>query len=222
MSGSPEIRLLITGKMGSGKSFAGDYLATKHGAVCWSRTELMKRLAHSVADYIDAPDPILERIFADPELRAEVRDELFAYSADYEPEPGKPRRLYQDITEICQSYDPLCFERELDARINTVVCDFSLIDDVRSAAAFDYFAGRGYRSLRIDAPETVCRQRMLDRDGYLPSERTFRHPSETELDDVAHEFTIENDGRDLAEFYRQLDELVMRLRSGENDGAAAA
>lgn len=207
------IRLLITGRMGSGKSVAADYLADRHGAVRWSRTELMKRLAHAVADHIDSPDGILERIFPNPDQRAQVRDELLSYVTDYEPEPDKPRRLYQEVTAICQDHDPLCFERELDARIRDVSCDFSLIDDVRSPAAVDYFAARGYSTLRLEASEEVRKARMRARDGYLPSDAVLNHPSETELDAVEHELVIRNDDNGLDAFHRQLDELVAKLRN---------
>lgn len=206
-------RLLITGKMGSGKSFAANYLEEEHGASRWSRTELMKRLAHAVADHIGSPDELLERIFPDPLQRAEVREDLLAYVCRYEPEPGKPRRLYQDITQICQNHDPLCFERELDSRIRAYgEGGFSLIDDVRSRAAFDYFTERGYHSLRIEASEETRLARMLSRDGSLPPKETLEHPSETELDDVEHEFTIRNETSDVADLYAALDRVLKEIR----------
>jgi len=214
-TGKPgSVRLLITGKMGSGKGYCADYISEKFNAQRWSRTELMKLLSHSVADQVGDPDAVLQRIFPDAGLRDEVRAELISYAAGYVSEPGKPRRLYQDVTEICQQHDPLCFERELADRIEKVgECDFFLIDDVRSAAAFDYFTARGYRSLRIEAPEEVRRSRMLARDGYLPSEETFNHPSEIELDTVEHDFTVDNDGADLDAFYAELDRIMLSLKA---------
>lgn len=210
---SRPVRLLITGKMGSGKGYCADYIVEKFGAQRWSRTELMKRLAHSAVDHVGDPDEVLALIFPDASLREEVRRELIAYADHYQLEPGKPRRLYQDITELCQQHDPLCFERELDERINRVgKGGFYLIDDVRSAAAFEYFTACQYSSLRIDAPEEVRRSRMLARDGYLPSEETFQHPSETELDEIVHDFTVNNDGSDREAFYHALDRIVTTLK----------
>jgi len=214
------LRVLLTGSMGSGKSFISSYLTRKHGAMRWSRTELMKRLAHAIADHIGDADDILAKLFAAEDERAQVLAELLAYMDTYAPEPGKPRRLYQDITQICQDHDPLCFERELAQRIESVgVAGFSLIDDVRSRDAFDFFAAHRYITVRVEADEKVRRQRMLDRDGYLPSEATFAHPSETELAGAAHDYCINNDGDDADELYARVDELVARMRA---DSAARA
>jgi dephospho-CoA kinase len=207
---------MITGKMGSGKGFAAARFNHKYGANRWTRTELMKRLAHGFVDHSDMPDEILNRIFADPEHRNEVRNELLDYAAAYQPEPGKPRRLYQEVTAICQQFDPLCFEEELAQRIEASQAQFNLIDDVRSRAAFDYFADLGYRSLRIDCPEEVRKERIMARDGYLPAEEAFLHPSETELDQVTHDFSVVNSGADLNNFYSELDAVYEALGGEEN------
>lgn len=206
------MKLLITGKMGSGKSLAANYLVSEYSAQRWSRTELMKRLAHAVVDHTLPPDPILEKIFPEPNERDAVRSDLLRYSATYMPEFGKPRRLYQDVTEICQEYDPLCFEQELQERIDQSPAEsFCLVDDVRKVSAFEYFVDHGFRSLRIEADEAVRRERILRRDGYLPSEETFTHSSETELDGTEHEFVLWNNEEDLRDFYQKIDQLMKSL-----------
>ena len=91
--------MLLTGSMGSGKSFISAYLTREHGAVRWSRTELMKRLAHAMVDHLGDADAILAQLFDAEDDCAQVRQELLAYANAYVPEPGKPRRLYQDITQ---------------------------------------------------------------------------------------------------------------------------
>jgi len=208
------IKLLITGKMGSGKGFAAARIANRYGATRWTRTELMKRLAHGMVDHSEDPGQILELIFPDPETRSEVLDQLLVYVNHYDAEVGKPRRLYQDITQICQDHDPLCFEVELAKRIeSTAKSNFSLIDDVRSRAAFEYFSGLGYRSLRINASEAVRRERMLRRDGYLPSRTSFEHSSEVELDQIEHEFVIDNNSERLDQFYAAIDDVCAELEA---------
>lgn len=210
------IKMLLTGAMGSGKSFGSAYMAREHAAVRWSRTELMKKLAHAIADRIGDADSLLERVFPDADEREAVREALIQYvTHEYREEPGKPRRLYQDITQICQDQDPLCFERELAERIDRVgEVELSLIDDVRSPEAFEFFAERGYVTVRIDADEKIRRERMLARDGYLPSEETFRHPSETALQETPHQYHLDNSTDDPAHLYRVLDELIAELRGG--------
>lgn len=207
-----QVKLFITGKMGSGKDSAALWFETKYGAERWTRTDLMKRLAHSLIDHVDSPDQYLERLFSDPDELSSVRDELLGYIKTYKPESGKARRLYQDVTEICQKYDPYCFERELDERISMVgEGGFSLVDDVRKLSAFEYFKNKGYLSLRIEASEPIRRQRMLNRDGFLPDPETFRHSSETELDQVEHDFVVLNEKDDPTELIEQLQEVVVKM-----------
>lgn len=215
------MRLLLTGKMGSGKSSVSTYLVGTYGASRWTRSELMKRLAHAAVDGVGDVDACLEAVFPDEEECAVVRREVLAYAARYEPETGKQRRLYQDVAEICQQHDPLCFEMELDERIqaSTSDDDFALVDDVRKLEGFEYFRDQGYTTVRIDANEEVRRARMLRRDGYLPSEETFAHPSETDLDDVPHDHVVDNDSDDPTVLHEQLDALMHRLGISPRDHA---
>ena len=205
-------KLFITGKMGSGKGAAALWLETNCHAQRWTRTDLMKRLAHSLTDYVGNPDEYIARLFDNKEERDHVREELISYTLDYKEESGKPRRLYQDVTEICQKYDPYCFEKELDERINLVKgVQFSLIDDVRKLSAFEFFTDQGYKSLRIQADERIRKQRMLDRDGYLPSPETFNHSSEIELDSVDNDYTIVNNSNDPKKLIEDLKKVAIDL-----------
>lgn len=208
------MKLIITGKMGSGKDFAAAYLEHKYGAQIWARTEMMKRLAHGIVDHTSDPDQILGAVFPEPAERESVRRDLFQYAATYMGELGKPRRLYQDVTEICQEHDPLCFERELATRIDSAsdAEGFCLIDDVRSLAAYEYFVSHGFASLRINASEELRKDRMLQRDGYVPEEDTLVHPSETQLDGVEHTWTILNEGTE-EDLYEALDDVMRQLES---------
>lgn len=214
-------RLLITGKMGSGKSSASAYLCAHHRATRWTRSESMKRLAHALVEQVGDAEALLRALVPDEQMRDIARAELLRYIAGYTPETGKARRLYQDVAQILIDLDPLVFEEELMRRIaaseaaEPKAAHFSVIDDVRSRAAYDFFADRGYRTLRIEADESVRKARMLARDGYLPSESTFRHPSETELDGVPHEFVITNNAPDMSGLTAQLDALVEALGVGK-------
>lgn len=224
------IRLQMIGRMGTGKSTAADYLVDHHGAVRFTRSEMMKALAHALVDHAGSVEELLAQLLpGDAPARAELLDQLLRYAATYEPEPGKPRALYQDVTEIVKGFDPLVFERELLQRMERVEQGwrsshpgqplFLLVDDVRSRDAFDFFHELGFRSLRIDASEAVRRQRMLRRDGYLPSRDTFAHASETDLDATECDFTIVNDTSALRALQQGLDRVVAEL-GGDPDGRA--
>lgn len=207
-------RLMITGKMGSGKSSASTYLEQHYGATRWTRSESMKLLAHALADQVGDPEALLASLLPDVAQRDEVRGKLLAYIAGYAPESGKPRRLYQDVAQIVMDTVPLAFERELHERMTIAErggTRFSLIDDVRSAEAFTFFSEHGYSSLRIDASERVRRTRMLARDGALPREAAFAHPSEVALDAHSHDHALINDGDDASVLTDALDGVMGQL-----------
>lgn len=204
-------KLMISGKMGSGKGVASAHLQQAHGALCWSRTERMKALAHAVADQVGDLEGILAAVLPGVDERDRARQALLTYIAGYQPEPGKPRQLYQDITQLVMDIDPLAFERELHQRITDSVKvsrALVLIDDVRSLDAFRFFADHGFISIRIDASEPVRRERMRMRDGYIPPQAAFEHPSETELDGVEHDHVIINNGADPRVLHDQIDRII--------------
>lgn len=217
---------MICGKMGTGKSTASEYLENTHGATRWSRSDLMKRLAHAAAFQVGDMEALLAAVLPDGDVRAEVRQDLLRYISTYEPEEGKPRRLYQDVAEIVIRRDPMAFERELTQRIEEArkknPASVMLIDDVRSRVSFDWFVSNGYVALRMLADEQVRAERMRERDGYLPDPKTFQHRSETELDAVEVTFEVVNNSADASDLYRQLDEVMERLRSGALMQAASS
>lgn len=217
MSPSQPIRLMITGKMGAGKSSASAYLEARHDATRWTRSESMKALAHALAFQAGDLESLLAATLTAEAARDRARHRLLSYAAGYVPEPGKPRRLYQDVAQILIDEEPLCFERELARRMRAAEGEsslvFSLVDDVRNREAFRFFSELGYRSLRIDASDAVCRRRMLARDGYLPDESAFAHPSERELDEEPHDFCIVNDDEAWTALHAALDRIVESLRA---------
>jgi dephospho-CoA kinase len=215
--------LMISGKMATGKSLAADYLVNNHHAIRWTRAHLMKKVAHALIDQVGDLERLLVKLFPDNEqTRQEVRYKLLKYAAQYAPEEGKKRRLYQDVTEIIQSFDPLVFERELLAQVENAKRNHQkanpegrvliLIDDIRSKNAFDFFAEHDYHTIRMEADLSVRRARMLRRDGKLPHPQTLEHPSETELDGVETKYVIiNNDLESTSALFSKLDEIVQEI-----------
>jgi hypothetical protein len=215
-SPAPQIKLLLSGRTASGMSSASAYLESAHGAVCWARSELMKRIAHAIVDGAGDLDDLLGRIYPQPELRDALRDELLDFAASYESEEGAPVHLYQEVVALCQTHDPLCFERELENRIKTAGKHaFIVIDDVKGSedGAFAYFQERGYTTLRVEAPEEARQRRLLARDGHLPAAAPLSHEVETGLDEAAHDFVVDND-TSPERFQARLDRLVELVREG--------
>lgn len=216
-----EIKLMIIGKMGTGKSTVVDYLVEQHQAMRFTRSNLMKRVCYSLVDGIGSLDDYLDRLYPeDTDIQDELREKLFQYIANYEPEPGKPRRLFQEVTDIVMEANPLVYDLELSHRINQmkplIAQPFYLIDDVRSLEAYNFYHEQGYKTLRVQAALDIRRLRMLRRDGHLPSPETFNHPSEIELDQVKHDFLLENNDNNTENIYASIDKLIKNLREGAN------
>jgi hypothetical protein len=213
------IKLMIIGKMGTGKGLAADYVTERHGAYRFTRSELMKKVCFALVNGLGSLDGFLERLYpGDVETQDKLRDDLLRYAAHYVEEPGKPRKLFQEVTDLVLGYNPLAYDQELAQRISTLKPDGAetpiyLIDDVRSLEGYQYYHDLGYCSLRMDADLSVRRLRMLRRDGYLPSLETFNHPSETALDGIRADYTIQNNGDEPTGVYLEIDSMIQDLRS---------
>jgi hypothetical protein len=215
------IKLMISGRTGSGMSAIAAQLGERYGAACWSRSELMKRIAHALVDGVGDLEELLSRIVPAADQRAGLREDLLSFAVHYEPEQGAPVQLYQDVVDLCQARNHLCFEHELERRIKQAgKHPFVVIDDVKGevGGAFAYLSGRGYASLRVEAPEEARRRRLLARDGHLPRSERLAHVVETGLDDAAHDFLLNSD-TSPERVTAQLDRLVALLRDGFEPGA---
>lgn len=84
-----------------------------------------------------------------------------------------------------------------------------VISDGRHSVEYDYFVvQRGFVPVRIVAPDEVRFERLLKRDGV--DQRAVLAGQETELDDVAVAFTIDNSGT-LDDLERQVSEMLARI-----------
>lgn len=86
-----------------------------------------------------------------------------------------------------------------------------LIEDGRHLTEYDFFVKERYFvPIRIVAPDEVRFRRLFERDGV--DQRDVLAGKETELDEVYAEYTIVNDGNDLNELYRTIDEVMQKMR----------
>jgi dephospho-CoA kinase len=210
------VRLVIMGKMAAGKTQAATFLAEQYGATTWTIAQRIKETAHALVDQTGQLDMLLESVIVDPALRAQSAVALLRFADGYELEPGKPRKLYQEVGQILRDLHPstsFCWEEELERRIQRSGQGLTVVD-LRSKEGYRFFVvDRGYRTLRIDATEEVRRRRLLARDRFaVVDDAVFTHQSETEVDSLEFEFVIDNNRDDLELLHDRLEAVVAAIR----------
>lgn len=214
-SNRPAAGLLIMGKSHTGKTTASNFLTQEYGATAWTTAERIKQIAHALLGQTGNLGELLATVLADEGDLAEATYQLLRYAENYEPEPGKPRRLYQDVGQIIRDLSPrtrFCWEEELYSRIMASNARFIVVDG-RAKETHHFFCGQlGFASLRLEAPLEVRKQRMLARDGHAADPATFHHQSETDVDELAFDYVINNASDDHEALYAQLRSLMDELR----------
>jgi dephospho-CoA kinase len=200
------------GKMGSGKTQASSYLAEKYGASTWTVAERIKEVSHALVDQSGQLDVLLHAVVPDAEHRRAAVYELLRFSDGYQLESGKPRKLYQEVGQILRDLHPttrLCWEEDLERRIQVVASKLTVID-VRSQEGYKFFVqDRGYIALRIDAPLSVRKRRLLERDTFaVVDQAVFDHQSETDVDALSFDVTIDNGHANLDKLNKDLDSTI--------------
>jgi dephospho-CoA kinase len=210
------MNIMLVGKMGAGKTEAARYLGERWGAVTFHRARLMHAICHALVDGADDLDLLLERLFpGDSSTVDDLRSKLVTHVIGYVPDERRQRQLYQDVVKIVQDYNPLAFEIELESRMQVARSHVGegkmlVIEDMYTLPAFEYFAARGFQSIRITAPLSLARERIKQRDGFLPIEGTFDHETEADLDRMPCAVTIVNDGS-LQALGRKIDQALIEL-----------
>ncbi|UTR05174.1 adenylate kinase [Alkalihalobacillus sp. LMS6] len=176
----------LVGRMRSGKDTVGAILADDYGLTTFSFGAALKRFAHDIFPWVP-PDP-------------------------------KPRELYQHMN-VMRDYDPDVWVRQLFAKIDALndeadyngyqrVCP--VITDARQLNEVAACRAKGYAIIRVEADEETRKERMIAAgDDY--SVEALRHVTETEIDDIEADYTINNGtGVELAALKAQVDELMSR------------
>lgn len=86
--------------------------------------------------------------------------------------------------------------------------------DVREINEIEAAQNAGFYTVRLDVDDATQRQRLMTRDGKLPSETAFTHPNETALDDYA-EFDLRLDAQGPAE--QTADRIAAAMRQWKTD-----
>lgn len=189
----PNIGLI--GKLRSGKSAAGDYLAFKYGYTQFAFGDELKRDFHR--RYPEIP--------RDPKPRA-----------GYQFHGQFMREHYGENVWI-----NACFGNVRDARGSSryygeLPQPFrAVISDVRQPNEFSALQSAGYVLIRVSAPDGVRIERAVN-SGDTFNYADLMHGTETALDGHLADFTVVNDGT-LAELYAKIDEIMGFLRPPSAD-----
>lgn len=193
----PNIGLI--GKLRSGKSAAGDYLASKYGYTQFAFGDELKRYAHE--------------LFGEPAPGTKPRALYQTF--------GQACRTVEDGIWIRKCFDAIDWRAKdtaaynVSLRINAPHIPRrpfrAVISDVRQPNEFLALQSAGYTLIRIEAPDGLRIERAVN-SGDTFAYADLMHGTETALDGYAADFTVVNDGT-LDELYAQIDEIMESLRS---------
>lgn len=208
------IQLVVMGKMAAGKTTASNYLVDDHGATAWTIAERIKQVAYALVGHSGNLGDLLNIVLQDNEHERLATKALLVWSDSYVMEVGKPRRLFQEVGQILRDLSPqtvLCWEEDLQRRISIAEQRCTVVD-IRSKESYGFFVAQGYSTLRIDAPLDIRKQRLLMRDKHeMLDDRVFSHQSETDVDCLSFQFTIDNSSDDPTALYAELDAVIEEL-----------
>src|SRR5690625_2745172 len=200
-------RIAITGKLRSGKTAIARLLEVKYGFHTISFGDALKRVA----------------------------DELFEGSSVYQAEPievdcpfseggkttagyRKPRKLYQDVGSALRALDPDVWIRQAERtmRVWEGYRDTRgiVIDDLRQPNEYEWARANGFVIIRVNANEDT-RLARAQAAGDAFSIEDLRHETEQYVDDFAVDYDVWNDGDDIDELERKVDEIMAKITEGE-------
>lgn len=148
----------------------------------------------SAADHLVRRHGFRKYALADP--IKEIARDAFGWDGAKD-EPG--RRLLQEIGSVGRAYDPEIWLSRLAERLARDGAERSVVDDVRLAREVTFLESLGFTVVRILRP--------ADRITTLTSDERGRHETETELDAVHVDETIDNRGT-LEDLYAAVDRLL--------------
>lgn len=151
----------------------------------------------TAAEYLVRRHGFVKYALADP--IKEIAGQAFGWDG---AKDERGRRLLQEIGTVGRAYDPELWLRRLAERFEADDPPRVVVDDVRLAREVAFLERRGFTVARILRPAELI--------GALASDERARHETETELDHVRFDRSIDNAGSFEA-LYARLDALVERL-----------
>lgn len=198
-------RILIVGKLRSGKSLIARYLERKYNF-------------HEVA-FGDELKRSADRLFGNTEVAEYMREPIYRGGAEDVPflDPNeivgyrKPRRLYQDFGQLLRTMDENIWVRHAESMMESLetlrTTAGIVISDGRQPNEIEWAKRNGFVIIRVSANEDT-RLARAEAEGDAFSLEDLRHGTEQHIDDYAVDYEVWNDGGDRAELERKIDEIM--------------
>ena len=175
------MKILLIGKAGSGKSTVAQYLHEKYNLNKYSLGDGVKQITIDVLNLCG--------------INVNINDL-------YDITKKKQYRHYmQQIgTDICKKYfGKECWCNLLKNKIDQDQSKNYVIDDIRFITEYNYWYDNNTISIKL-----------IRNNAYLEQSHSTEsmHSSETEMDKIKCDYTIDNNGSDLNVLYQKIDEIL--------------
>ena|SRR5690625_727416 len=191
-------RIILTGKLRSGKSTVSTYLANEYGFHVMAFGDVLKRTADEL--FVGSDVYKFERIGTD----------------EFTPICRKPRRLYQDYGTALRALDPNVWIRQVERSLpvweNMRSVNGIVVDDLRQLNEEKWAKANGFTVIRINADEDT-RLRRATEAGDTFSADDLRHATEHHVDNVEADYDVWNDGEGTDGLERKIDEIMAEILS---------
>ncbi len=175
------MKILLIGKAGSGKSTVAKHLINKYHLKKYSLGDAVKSMTVDILNLCNIPVKLNDL---------------------YNTTKKKQYRKYmQQIgTDICQKYfGKTCWCDILKTKINNDRCTNFIIDDIRFKTEYNYWYDDDTISIKL-----IRNQAYL----YNTHNAEAMHQSETEMESIKCDYTINNDDITLDELFKHIDEII--------------
>lgn len=199
-------RIILTGKLRSGKSSVARHLFLEYGFIELSFGTKLKIIADELFEGTNveayASEPVYEALPGEP------LDDGFI--SDYR----KPRRRYQDVGQALRALDPDVWTRQVEQAMSVWEDVRSVkgivVSDMRQPNEYEWAKRHGFVIIRVNANEDTRLERAR-KAGDAFSVEDLRHETEMHVDDFEADYDIWNDGADFDELKRQVDEVMVDI-----------
>ena len=204
------LRIVITGKLRSGKSAVAEQLWYKHGFKELAFGDELKRIADELFDGTEVKEYASEPIYrGDTDIPFLSDDDIVGYR--------KPRRRYQIFGQLMRQIDPDVWIRQVEQSMhvweNMRDVKGIVVSDARQPNEIECVRNNGFTIIRVTADDETRLQRAQEAGDNFRAE-DLRHETELYVDSIEADYDIWNgEGVSEDELRRKVDELLAEIKA---------